>query len=70
MKLTAADREALSKMPEGWFQWIDLGGIINNPEYRVKKLYKFGYLEREESFSCWLKYKYRKSARVMEMAGK
>jgi hypothetical protein len=51
-KGTKLDLEILEKLPRGeWFCW-DTEGIfsIKRSEYRLKRLYELGYLERESRF--------------------
>jgi len=68
MKLTAADKEALSKTPEGI--WVYPGQLfhIRRPGWRCVRLAKMGYLE--ERLDSELYTRYRKSAKAKELAGK
>ena len=43
--LTKADREALYRMPEGWFDSDDLFPGVRRGAYRCDRLHKLGYLD-------------------------
>ena len=45
MELTKADKEALAKMPDGWFEATNLSCQITRPWYRCDRLHKAGALE-------------------------
>lgn len=45
--LTASDRLALSRMPDGWFGLYDLPPVIHNSAYRCQRLVERGLLEWE-----------------------
>lgn len=47
LTITEADRYALSKMPDGWFEWHDVPYSVRCPEYRLSRLVDRGLVERE-----------------------
>lgn len=42
--LTAADKDALLRMPDGWFYAEDLPYMVKRPRYRCERLEKMGCL--------------------------
>lgn len=70
MKLTPADKETLSTMPDVWFRWPDLAAQVKNPEGTVHRLYKRGHLERRKTEGLgarWVKYEYRKTDKAKDL---
>jgi len=61
-KLSAADLDALNRMPDGWFSPYQLPCMVKRPEYRCTRLKELGALEyRYVSTAPWMdKDKYRK----------
>lgn len=47
LTITDADRFALTKMPDGWFEWHDVPAIVRCPEFRLKRLVDRGMVERK-----------------------
>jgi hypothetical protein len=45
--LTAVDKDALRRLPEGWFELNQVSYIVRNPRYRCDRLVDRGVLERK-----------------------
>lgn len=43
--LTEADKVALGRMPDGWFDEFDLPPNVRSPRFRCDRLHKLGYLQ-------------------------
>ena len=57
--MTPADKDALERMPDGWFRPCDLPFIVRSPDYRCQRLLAAGMLVSrftEQAPYVWTEY--------------
>ena len=42
--MTEADKDALNRMPDGWFEALSLPYMVKRPTYRCERLEKAGFI--------------------------